>query len=231
MMLKTEPLIVLTVLVGCAIAMESFTQTEKFTVKQSGVKKTATCKYKLKFDYPDTVYTNKSSSVSCKVAKWPLNTAISYKKTIKFFIGNFSAAVGIQISKVQNKEKQTTKLLSAIVTTVENKTSPWDLWCPQENTLIWGDSYNPAVVNDSFISPMDSNAYKECARRCSEFENNSGNKPCFSWVLNSNSYALLDLDPGVCRLYAYKDVYRLTIQGVQAGYHKCYPAMQEMGLV
>ena len=69
------------------------------------------------------------------------------------------------------------------------------------------------------------------ALRCTDFENDSGNKPCFSWVLNSSGYKLMDLKPGACRLYAYKDVYRLKAAGVQSGYHKCYPAMQELGMV
>ena len=46
-----------------------------------------------------------------------------------------------------------------------NKTSPWDLWCPQEDTIIYGDVGDPYVVNDFTISSLNSDSYKECAKR------------------------------------------------------------------
>merc|ERR1712106_1065299 len=217
--------------IGCIIAMEDFYQEQKFTLKQYKQSKPATCKYTLKFDYPNTVYTTSVSKVVCSVKKWPKSVAISYKKTSTFFIGNFSAVLTIKITKIQNKVPIKTKLTASVVTTAENKTSPWDLWCPAEGTMIWGDLGDPSIINDTSISPLDSDSYKECAKRCTEYENESGNKPCFSWVLNSNTFPLLDLDSGTCRLYGYKDVYQLPAPGVQAGYHKCYPAMQELGMV
>merc|ERR1711970_1024572 len=224
-------IIILSVYVLCCTAMESFEQKEKFKVKQGKVTKWSTCTYKLKFDYPGTVYTNSSSKVTCKVAGWPKSAAINFVKTLSFFIGNFTANVKIKITKVKNKVTQKTSLETAVTKTVENKTSPWDLWCPEENTIVWGDLGDPLIANTSIVSPLDSDSYKECAKRCSEFENEAGNKPCFSWTLNSNSFTLLDLESGACRLYGYKDVYRLVARGVQSGYHKCYPAMVDLGMV
>ena len=46
-----------------------------------------------------------------------------------------------------------------------NKTSPWTLWCPQEGTIIWGDLGDPSILNDTTISPVNSDSYKECAKR------------------------------------------------------------------
>merc|ERR1711872_300316 len=214
-----------------SVAQEDFNQVEKFRLIQSKQNKLATCTFKLKYDYPDIVYTSGGSTVSCKVTKWPKSVAINYKKTFTFLIGNFSADVRIEITKIKNKVTIKTALLSAETTTVENKTSPWDLWCPAEGTIIWGDLNGPLIVNDSLIDPIDADSYKECARRCSEFEQADGNKPCFSWVLNTNTFQQLDLTYGMCRLYGYKDVYRIAAPGVQSGYHKCYPAMQELGIV
>jgi len=216
------------------MAQEDFIQTERFTLKQGKNSKPATCKYTLKWDYPDKVYTtaeNRNSKVTCAVTKWPKKDKIGYTRTTTFFIGNFSAVITIKITKLQNKVPIKTALTRAKVTAAGNKTSPWDLWCPQEDTIIYGDIGDPAIVNDFVISPLNSDSYKECAKRCTEFENESGNKPCFSWVLNSNTYTMMSLTPGTCRLYGYKDVYKLSATGVQSGYHKCYPAMQDLGLV
>merc|ERR1712042_134351 len=200
---------IITCLIQCVISLETFSKTDKFTLKQGKNSKACTCKYTLKWDYPDTVFTTGSSKVVCTVKGWPKKDAINYPRTTTFFIGNFSSAV----------------------TTAGNKTSPWDLWCPQEDKIIWGDLGDPAIVNDFTISNINSDSYIECAKRCTEFVNEAGNAPCFSWVLNSNTYTMLDLTPGTCRLYGYKDVYKLSATGVQSGYHKCYPAMQQLGLV
>ena len=107
------------------------------------------------------------------MTKWPKSVAINYKKTFTFLIGNFSADVRIEITKIKNKVTIKTALLSAETTTVENKTSPWDLWCPAEGTIIWGDLNGPLIVNDSLIDPIDADSYKECARRYGIWINSS----------------------------------------------------------
>ena len=102
------------------LTQESFSSTDKFTLKQGKNSKPCTCKYTLKWDYPDKVFTtsqNKNSKVVCTVSKWPKKDAINYQRTSTFFIGNFSAAVTVKITKTKNKANTKGTLTRAIVTT------------------------------------------------------------------------------------------------------------------
>jgi len=124
---------------------------------------------------------NRNIKVSCSVAKWPKKDKIGYSRKTTFLIGNFSADITIKITKLQNKVPIKTALTKARVTTGKilyegkskckknlvagNKTSPWDLWCPQENTFIYGDLGDPSIVDDYVINPINSDSYKECAKR------------------------------------------------------------------
>ena len=87
-----------------------------FTLKQYGNSKKASCTYVLAWDYPDIVYTNAASKVSCKVTKWPKADAISYKFANTLFIGNFSAVVTVKITKAKYKTTIKTSLLGAVST-------------------------------------------------------------------------------------------------------------------
>lgn len=54
-----------------------------FQLTQYKTTRWVTCDYDLRFDYPDTVYTNSSSAVSCRAAGWPKKTAIDYTRKVK----------------------------------------------------------------------------------------------------------------------------------------------------
>ena len=85
--------------------------------------------------------------------------------------------------------------------------------------MIYGTGDYDSIVNEAAADSWD-----QCAQRCAEFTNDSGNAPCFSWTFNSNSAAVHGLDGGMCRLLAYMDVSSLDAAGVQSGYHKCWKA-------
>jgi len=101
---------------------------------------------------------------------------------------------------------------------------PASLWCPQEDYFIWGQgAFDTSIVDEAAAS-----GYEECAQRCSEFTNEAGNSPCFSWTMNSNAGEALGLAGGNCRLLAYMNVSGIAFPGVQSGFHKCWNAAQTL---
>ena len=69
-------------------------------------------------------------------------------------------------------------------------------------------------------------SWQDCAQLCSEYRNEAGNAPCFSWTFNSGAAASLGLGAGVCRLLPYENVFRVDATDVQSGFHKCWAAYQ-----
>ena len=67
-------------------------------------------------------------------------------------------------------------------------------------------------------------SWQDCAQLCSEYRNEAGNAPCFSWTFNNADSQMFGLQPGVCRLLGHMNVNRLAAPGVQSGYHKCWKA-------
>ena len=111
-------------------------------------------------------------------------------------------------------------LLLRIITLADAAFYPSSLWCPQEDTIIFGSGNYDSVVNEAAADSFD-----QCAQRCSEFTTESGNSPCFSWTFNSNIESVLGLNGGTCRLLAYMEVSSMAAIGVLSGYHKCWNAM------
>jgi len=98
-------------------------------------------------------------------------------------------------------------------------TYPSDLWCPQEDTLIY-------TASNSVVSETSVATWQDCAQACSELRNEAGNAPCFSWTFNSGAADSLGLGAGVCRLLPYENVFRVGATDVQSGFHKCWAAYQ-----
>merc|ERR1712243_448314 len=101
---------------------------------------------------------------------------------------------------------------------------PATLWCPAVDYFIWGQgAFDTNIVDES-----PATGFEECAQRCSEFTNEAGNSPCFSWTMNSNAGEALGLPGGNCRLLAYMNVSGIAFPGVQSGFHKCWDAAQTL---
>merc|ERR1712243_1904 len=221
-MIKT--VFIVSAVIAC-INAEIFTATDKITVKVNGKKKTATCDFKI--NYSGDSATEAGSSVSCSYNKENRNEdkVDSTTKTYSFLLGDvadtlFTAEVEFTFSK---KKKQNSKTsLDSVVSvpfTSDASFGPSTLWCPAEDTLIYGTGAYDSIVNETAADSWD-----QCAQRCAEFTNDNGYAPCFSWTFNSNSAAVHGLDGGICRLLAYMDVSSLDAAGVQSGYHKCWKA-------
>merc|ERR1712013_576532 len=189
-MIKT--VIIIGAVIAC-INAEIFTAKRSFKVKlKNNKQKTTTCDFKI--NYSGDSASKSGSSVSC-----------SFDNEDK--------------KKDEKKSKTSFDKLVSVPFTGDASFGPATLWCPAEDTLIYGTGAYDSIVNEAAADSWD-----QCAQRCAEFTNDSGNAPCFSWTYNSNSAAVHGLDGGMCRLLAYMDVSSLDAAGVQSGYHKCWKA-------
>merc|ERR1711892_101721 len=177
------------------ISADVFTAEKSFNVKSGGTTKKAICSFSI--TYSGDTASKADSSLSCSIP-WPKAKALSSSVTKSFTVGD----------------------VTGMVFTADASFYPASLWCPQEDTIIFGSGKYENVVNEA---PADS--YDQCAQRCSEFKTETGNAPCFSWTFNSNSESVLGLSGGTCRLLAYMEVSSMEATGVQSGYHKCWNAM------
>merc|ERR1711942_529756 len=139
-MIKT--VIIISAVIAC-INAEIFTTTDKISVKVNGKKKTATCNFKI--NYSGDSATKDGSSVSCSYAKEnkKKDKVDSTTKTYSFILGDvtslFTAEVTFTFSKSKNKNSKT--VLNDVVSvpfTSDASFGPATLWCPQEDTMIYG---------------------------------------------------------------------------------------------
>merc|ERR1712212_40103 len=224
-MIKT--ILIISAVIAC-INADVFTATKTFIGKdkKGKNKKTITCE--IEIDYSGDSADKAGTSVDCSYPNENKNKD-EIKSTTKTFtvapLGDvtatlFSAEVKFTFSKTKRKNS-VTKLSSVKSVSYAGDASfgPVTLWCPEENTLIYGTGAYDSIVNEASADSWD-----QCAQRCAEFTNDSGNAPCFSWTFNSNSEDVLKLGGGMCRLLAYMDVSSIVAEGVQSGYHKCWKA-------
>ena len=131
--------------------MASFT--EKFTL----LKKDVTCNFEIAFSggQLDT----SGCSVSCSLSGGLKQKQINKRKEFNFTVGDtpgeqLSVLVGFRLTKGANKAASTMKTQSKTYTASSfdagEASYPSDLWCPQEDTLIYTASN--AVVNEVNIS-------------------------------------------------------------------------------
>merc|ERR1712198_792906 len=136
----------------------------------------------------------------------------------------FYVNVKFDLSKAKNKLSSTTKMKNIVFEKqdedIEDPTSPVDLWCPAENTIIWTPEHD-------FVDESSLNSWQECAELCATLVNENGNAPCFSWTYNNAAEEKYGLPTGVCRLLPYSPVYRMEAMDVQSGYWKCWNAYQD----
>merc|ERR1711942_510958 len=139
-MIKT--VIIISAVIAC-INAEIFTTTDKISVKVNGKKKTATCNFKI--NYSGDSASEDGSSVTCSYAKEnkKKDKVDSTTKTYSFILGDvtslFTAEVTFTFSKSKNKNSKT--VLNDVVSvpfTSDASFGPATLWCPQEDTMIYG---------------------------------------------------------------------------------------------
>merc|ERR1712117_914138 len=208
-----------TALLTCCLAAE-FSTSASFTVKVGKTKKTANCDITISYD--GAVVSEADSSASCSVA-WAKNSKLTFAKTLSFTMGDVSADVFTADVALTLKTAIDSITVTGTVTP-DPEFYPASLWCPQEDYFIWGQgAFDTSIVDESAAT-----GYEECAQRCSEFTNEAGNSPCFSWTMNSNDGEALGLAGGNCRLLAYMNVSGIAFPGVQSGFHKCWNAAQTL---
>jgi len=219
-MIKT--VLIISAVIAC-INAEIFTASKSFKAKVGKKQKTVPCDFKI--NYSGDSASKAGTSVDCSYAK-NKDEVKSTTKTMSFGpLGDvtgtlFNAEIKFTFSKKKNKNP-VTKLVAvnSIPFTGDSSFGPVTLWCPQEDTLIYGTGAYDSIVNEASADSWD-----QCAQRCAEFTNDNGNAPCFSWTFNSNSDSVNGLGGGMCRLLAYMDVSSIAATGVQSGYHKCWKA-------
>merc|ERR1712126_478714 len=223
-------LVLLFAALSCCLGAE-FSTSESFVVKVGKTKKTATCD--ITISYEGTVVSEADSSVSCSVA-WPKNKALNFAKPLSLTMGDvsadvFTADISMTLTKKSKKPASTLKTTIDSITVTGTVTPdpefyPATLWCPAVDYFIWGQgAFDTSIVDES-----PATGFEECAQRCSEFTNEAGNSPCFSWTMNSNAGEALGLPGGNCRLLAYMNVSGIAFPGVQSGFHKCWNAAQTL---
>merc|ERR1712212_237949 len=224
-MIKT--ILIISAVIAC-INADVFTATKTFIGKdkKGKNKKTITCE--IKIDYSGDSADKAGTSVDCSYPNEnKKNDEIkSTTKTLNFGpLGDvtgtlFSAEVKFTFSK-NKKKNSVTKLndVESVPYAGDASFGPVTLWCPEENTLVYGTGAYDSIVNEASADSWD-----QCAQRCAEFTNDNGNAPCFSWTFNSNSESVNGLGGGICRLLAYMEVSSIVAEGVQSGYHKCWKA-------
>merc|ERR1711915_610206 len=147
-MVKTA--VILASLVSC-IAADVYTTSTSFVVKVGKIKKTANCDVTI--SYTGDVASMDGSSVQCSIP-WPKKNPLTFN-TVK------TALDSVESTPV----------------TADASFYPTSLWCPQEDTLIFGTGNYDSIVNEAAADN-----WEQCAQRCSEYTNESGNAPCFSWT-------------------------------------------------
>jgi len=205
-------------------ASDSISFTKTASVTYSGTTKTATCDITVSYSGNEV----DSGSITCSIS-WPKNKLLD-KKNIKIPVvvgspGNlFIVEVKFELFKKNGKPASTnTKTKNPTFkkqnVDVDNgdASSPWNIWCPGEDTIIWTPEYS--VVNES-----SQNSWQDCAQLCATFLNENGNAPCFSWTYNNAEQDMYGLAAGTCRLLPYSPVFRMEATGVQSGYWKCWKA-------
>jgi len=207
------------------VASDSISFTKTASVTYSGTTKTATCD--ITVSYSGNEVDSDSSSIQCSI-NWPEKKELD-KKNIKILVvlgslGNlFMAQVKFELKKGKNKPASKTKTNNPtfqkqnVDVDIGDASSPWDLWCPGEDTIIWTPEYS--VVNES-----SQNSWQDCAQLCATITNENGNAPCFSWTYNNAGQDMYGLAAGTCRLLPYSPVFRMEAAGVQSGYWKCWKA-------
>jgi len=203
-------------------AGDSMTFTKTMTVTSGSTSKEASCS--ITVDYSAGSVDSAASSAACTI-NWPKNKALEEKVTVWVVVGELGGSltnvkVKFTLSKKKNKNPSTTKTKSVTFTaqpyTSDDPASyPSDLWCPQEDVIIYTES--GAVVNETQEAD-----WQDCARLCSDYTNEAGNAPCFSWTYNNSPDSLYGLPAGTCRLLPYENVFRMEATGVQSGFHKCW---------
>jgi len=222
-MIKT--VLIISAVIAC-INADVFTATKTFQGKVGSKKKTITCEFKI--DYSGDSASKAGTTVDCSYANENKKKDEVKSTTKTMSVGPlgdvagtlFSAEIKFTFSKKKGKNS-VTKLntVGSVPYTGDASFGPVTLWCPQEDTLIYGTGAYDSIVNEASADSWD-----QCAQRCAEFTNDSGNAPCFSWTFNSNSASVNGLGGGICRLLAYMDVSSIAATGVQSGYHKCWKA-------
>merc|ERR1712142_4495 len=202
------------------VKSDDFTKTVDVTYK--GTTKKATCDITLSYSENEV-----DGSISCSI-NWPKNEKLD-KKKIEITIGpegedlqnlfNFIVQFDLKKNKGDKASKVQTKNPSFEKQNVDNgdASSPWTLWCPGEDTIIWTPENN--VLNESSL-----NSWQDCAQLCATFLNENGNAACFSWTYNNAGEDVYGLPAGTCRLLPYSPVFRMAATGVQSGYWKCWKA-------
>jgi len=162
--------------------------------------------------------------VSCNI-NWPKNKALNKNVNIWVIVGdvrdqliNVNVKFTLKKNKGQAGSKTQTKnpdFDNQDFALEDPPSYPADLWCPEEDTIIWSASNN--VVNETVLG-----SWQDCAQLCSSYTNEAGNAPCFSWTYNNAGSDVLGLPTGACRLLPYETVFRMEATGVQSGYHKCW---------
>jgi len=212
-------LVLLSTALTCCLAAE-FSTSASFTVKVGKTKKTAKCD--ITISYEGAVVSEADSSAKCSVA-WAKKSSLNFAKTLSFTMGDvsadvFTADISLTLTKAKNKNPSSVKTaINSIATTpvtADPEFYPASLWCPQEDYFIWGQG----AFDTSIVDEAAATGYEECAQRCSEFTNEAGNSPCFSWTMNSNAGEALGLAGGNCRLLAYMNVSGMAFPGVQSEY-------------
>merc|ERR1712183_93867 len=224
-MIKT--VLIISAVVAC-ISADVFTATKTFIGKdkKGKNKKTITCEIEIDYSGDSATKTGTREDSSYPNENKNKDEIKSITKTYSFGpLGDvtgtlFSAAVKFTFSKTK-KKNSVTKLSTVTSSPYAGDASfgPVTLWCPEEDTLIYGTGAYDSIVNEASADSWD-----QCAQRCAEYTNDSGNAPCFSWTFNSNSDSVNGLGGGICRLLAYMDVSSIAAEGVQSGYHKCWKA-------
>merc|ERR1712183_1087204 len=222
-MIKT--VLIISAVIAC-INADVFTATKTFKGKVGKNTKTITCDFEI--NYSGDSASKAGTTVDCSYPNENKNKdeIKSITKTYSFGpLGDvtgtlFSAAVKFTFSKTK-KKNSVTKLSTVTSSPYAGDASfgPVTLYCPEEDTLIYGTGAYDSIVNEASADSWD-----QCAQRCAEFTNDSGNAPCFSWTFNSNSDSVNGLGGGMCRLLAYMDVSSIVATGVQSGYHTCWKA-------
>merc|ERR1712107_128927 len=187
--------------------------TEKKKISASGTTKMATCDITVSIEAG--VVNKPASSVKC-IISWPKAKALSKTASIAVIVGDVNSqlskvTVGFKLVKAKGDGAAKTKTNNPSFTPANywsssgdstgEATYPSDLWCPQEDKIVYVDG--GAFVNESSVAD-----WTECAELCASYVNDAGNAPCFSWTFNNAADNMYGLEPGVCRLLPYASVHR-----------------------
>jgi len=205
-----------------SLNVETFSEVKSVAYK--GTSKEATCDITVEYSGSDIIQSG--STVSC-VISWPKAKDLDKDVVIQVTVGDvlkgiISVEVSFNLYKKKNQVSSKTKTRSVSFNSDlsgEPASYPADLWCPEEDTIIYGDNGASGVANETM--EVD---WQDCAYQCATYINAAGNAPCFSWTFNNGASEVFGLGPGVCRLLNHMNVKRMTVQGVQSGYHKCWKA-------